>query len=81
MYSLAGRDLLSEEVGLDVWICLSRAASRGTTSANISSVTLSGLREQLSPESGYLDQQPLGAKRMLEDTAAELRTLDFRVQV
>lgn len=66
---------------LDVWICLCIAAKKGTTSANTSSVTLSGLTGQLSTRAGHLGQQHLGVKKMLEYTTAGLRNLDASVQV
>lgn len=81
MYSFADVDLHSEEGCLDVWICSCRAASKGTTSAETSSLTLSGLSGQLSTRAGHSDQQRLGAKEVLEGTTAGLRILDFSVQV
>lgn len=78
VYSFADVDLQSEEVCWDAWICLCRTASKGTTSADTSSLTFSG---QLSTHAGHSDQQHVGAKQMLEDTIAGLGILDFSVQV
>lgn len=52
-----------------------------TTSAETSSLALSGLSRQLSTRAGHSDQQRLGAKQVLEGTTAGLRILDFSVQV